>query len=395
MPLKIVRNDITKMDTEAIVNTAGENAEVGSGCETAIYKAAGYDKLLKARKKFGHVAEGEVFITPGFDLKAKYIIHAVSPFYIDGGCGEVEKLRSCYRKSLKLAKENGIGSMAFPLISTGSYGFPRAYGLRIAMDEINAFLLDNEMDVYIVVFDTASTELAEKLHPQIQAFIDHDYVCEKRKEEYGDPHFGSVSPGSEEFKAYAQRAASVDRRLLGRMLGSFMPTGKKSADKSSSNGDKVNGALMMFESAAPHRDESAKETIDLDYEEPVDEEKLDERIRHLKDPFGVYLLYLSDRKKISLTVLESTAWLSKHVVHKVRKFTETYKPDKRTAFQFCVGLELSLDDTKDLLSRAGYTISDSILEDKIWEFYIENEHYDIMDISDSLERYGLKPIIDF
>ena len=104
---------------------------------------------------------------------------------------------------------------------------------------------------------------------------------------------------------------------------------------------------------------------------------------------------MSDVKGITLTELESTAWVSKHVVHNVKKKPDIYKPDKRTAFQFCIGLKLNLDETEDLLQRAGYAISDSILEDKIWEFYIENEHYDIIDISDSLEQYGLKPIVDF
>ena len=366
MSLKIVRNDITKMNTEAIVNTAGETPEVGTGCESAIYEAAGYDRLHKAREGFGYVKEGEVFITPGFDLKAKYIIHAVSPFYIDGECGEVERLRSCYRKSLDLAKENGIRSISFPLISTGNFGFPKAYALRIAMDEINAFLLHDDMEIYIVVFDTVSTELAEKLHPQIEAFIDHNYVCKKRKEEYGDPYFGSIPPSDSRHAAYMGRASALDKRLF-----AFAAS-------------KTGSVLSACEDAGE----------DLEYEEPVDEEKLDERIKHLKDPFGVYLLYLSERKKISLTVLENTAWVSKHVVFKVRKNPKIYRPDKRTAFQFCVGLELNLDDTKDLLSRAGYTISDSLLEDKIWEFYIENERFDIMDISDSLKKYGLKPILD-
>lgn len=340
MPLKIVRNDITKMDTEAIVNTAAETVRVGAGCDVAIYRAAGYDKLLKVREEIGDVDEGEVFITPGFDLKAKYIIHAVSPYYINGEYGEEDKLRSCYKKSLALAKEQGIKSISFPLISTGSFGYPRAHGLRIAMDEINMFLLDNEMDVYLVVFDSDSTELAQKLQPKIEAFINHSEVKEIHAKEYSHEIYDELS------------------------------IREKRADYLCS-------------------------IIDEDYGEDLDSGELDERVGHIEDPFGVYLLYLSDRQGISLTKLENTAWVSKHVVHKVRKNSETYKPDKRTAFQFCVGLELNLDDTKDLLLRAGYAISPSVLEDRIWEYYIENEHFDIIDISDALEKYGLKPIVDF
>ena len=136
MPFKIVRNDITRMNTDAVVNTANPETVVGSGCDSAIYAAAGYDQLLAWRKeKVGPVHEGEVFLTPGFDLPAKYIIHAVSPLYKEGDDEAENKLRSCYRKSLQLAKENEIRSIAFPLISTGSYGYPREEGMRIAVDE--------------------------------------------------------------------------------------------------------------------------------------------------------------------------------------------------------------------------------------------------------------------
>ena len=397
MSLKIVRNDITKMETEAIVNTAGSTPVVGSGCDSAVYKAAGFEKLHKVREEIGNVAEGEVFITPGFDLKCKYIIHAVSPLYIDGNSGEVDKLRSCYQKSLILAKENNIRSIAFPLIATGSFAFPRAYGLRIAMDEINSFLLNEDMEVYLVVFDPESTRLAEKLHPMIEAFIDHEYVTEKRKEEYKSISFDSLiseAPRCEAIRpddSYLAGMGSAPKASFLSAFGSIRSSKKREAKASESA---AFGNAMMADKKAEAYEECA--ACEDDFSDLfIDEDKLNDRVKHLKDPFGVYLLYLSERKGISLTVLESTAWVSKHVVHNVKKNPEVYKPDKRTAFKFCVGLNLSLDDTKDLLSRAGYAISESILEDRIWEFYIENEHFDIFDISDSLEKYGLNPIVDF
>ncbi len=355
MPLRIVRNDITKMNTEAIVNTAGSKPIVGTGCDTAIYNAAGYEKLLKAREEIGTVAEGEAFITPGFELQARYIIHAVSPLYIDGDHGEEDKLRNCYKNSLALALKNNIASISFPLIATGGFGYPRAYGLRVALDEINAFLIDHEMDINLVVFDEQSTELATKLHPQIEALIEDNEVRASQKKEYG---FAVTFP-SLPFMERRRRSKSCEL-----------------------------DAMVCFSAAAPAVQEA-------DYDEGIDEDELHNRIKHVADPFGVYLLYLAERQGKTLTELENTAWVSKHVVHNVKKKTDTYKPDKRTAFQFALGLELTLDDTRDLLSRAGYAISPSALEDKIWEFYIENEHYDIIDVSDSLEKYGLKPIIDF
>ena len=174
MPFKIVRNDITRMQVDAIVNTANEAPIYSTGVDTAVYTAAGADELLAERKKIGYMQEGEVAITPGFKLPAKYIIHAVSPCYIDGTFDEEIKLRSCYQKSLELAYENKCESIAFPLISTGGFGYPKEEAMRIAVDEINAFLLQYEMLVYLVVFDTKSTELGLKLNPALEAYIDHN-----------------------------------------------------------------------------------------------------------------------------------------------------------------------------------------------------------------------------
>ena len=192
MPFKIVRNDITKMTTEAIVNTANEKPTVGTGCDFAVYNAAGYDELLSWRKKYiGTVEEGEAFISPGFRLPAKYIIHTVSPLYIDGEHGEEELLRSCYRKSLALAAGYGIRSIAFPLISTGGFGYPKEEGMRIAVDEIHAFLLKSDMQIFLVVFDERATRMGRSLYPDLEAYIDRNYVQEKRTEEYGDAFFAA------------------------------------------------------------------------------------------------------------------------------------------------------------------------------------------------------------
>ena len=185
MALTIVRNDITKMATDAIVNTASSRPGIGRGCDVAVYRAAGPEELLAYRTEYiGTVPEGEVFLTPGFALPAKYIIHAVSPLYRDGSQGEEDKLRSCYRKSLELAAAQGFRSVAFPLIATGSFGYPKEEGLRIAVDEINAFLLRQEMQVYLVVFGDESVALGRKITPHLEAYIDSHYAQEKAWEEY-------------------------------------------------------------------------------------------------------------------------------------------------------------------------------------------------------------------
>ena len=175
MAFQIIRNDIVNVEADAIVNTANEQPIVGSGCDYAVYEAAGYDELLSYRKAhIGDVRAGEVFLTPGFRLPAKYIIHAVSPLFDNGSHGEEALLRSCYRKSLALAKEHGIKSIAFPLISTGSFGYPKEEGMRIAVDEIHAFLLKSDMQVYLVVFDEKATKMGRNLRPDLEAYIDHN-----------------------------------------------------------------------------------------------------------------------------------------------------------------------------------------------------------------------------
>ena len=267
---------------------------------------------------------------------------------------DADRIRSECTGILESAYESHLTSIAIRL---NTEGIQRAFGLRTAIDVISDHLTERDIEVFLVVpSSNGNTGLADKLRNILIPLINPE----------------------------------KDRRALNITAAfgqAFMARG--AAMKSSSKAGALEDACISY---------AAKESAfcdEEDYIEPVDQAALKERLKHISDPFGVYLLYMSDSKGISLTELESTAWVSKHVVHNVKKKPDIYKPDKRTAFQFCVGLKLNLDETKDMLKRAGYAISESILEDKIWEFYIENEHYDIIDISDSLEQYGLKPIVDF
>lgn len=471
MPLKIVRNDITKMNTEAIVNTASSKQMVGTGCDCAIYQAAGYDNLLTYRtQNIGEVPEGEAFITPGFNLEAKYIIHTVSPLYVDGESGEEEKLRLCYRNSLNLALENKISSISFPLIATGSFGYPMADGLRIALDEINAFLLENEMDVTIVVFGTRATEMAANVYPKLQSYIDHHYVKRKREEEYDDAYFGSYRPGEPGYDAYSARAYRVDAMSAAQpkpamsvaqpkpavsaaqpkpamsaaqskpamsaarpkpamsaaqpltdvpqkssaigKLGSIFKSNSTKNKKAEEANDKTIAPMMKPyhdsvcmapnsyigspQPAAALYDECDEFDEDWDDLEAFPgENKLKERVKNLSRPFGEYFFYLVEQKGMSSTDVQNGAWISKQVYHKINKNRTTYHPDKRTAMQLCVGLRLSLDESKDFLRMAGYTFSPSDLEDIIFSFFLSMnpDEYDIMDVSDALEEYELKPIV--
>lgn len=192
MPFQIIRNDITRVKADAIVNTANPVPVIGSGTDSAIYSAAGEKLLLAERKKIGNIVPGRAAVTPAFGLNAEYIIHTVGPVWIDGKHKEHDILRSCYANSLSLAKKLSCNSIAFPLIATGVYGFPKDEALQIALSEINRFLLKNDMKVILVVFDKKSFELSGKLTDNINEYIDENTARDLRKEEYELFDFDSI-----------------------------------------------------------------------------------------------------------------------------------------------------------------------------------------------------------
>ncbi|MBQ5916415.1 MAG: macro domain-containing protein [Lachnospiraceae bacterium] len=328
MPFKIVRNDITKMQVDVIVNTANKQPIYSAGTDTAVYKAAGEEELLAERRKIGCMKEGEVAITPGFRLPAKYIIHAVSPCYIDGKSGEEEKLRDCYRRSLQLAAKHACKSIAFPLISTGSFGYPKEEGMRIALDEINAFLMKQEMLVYLVVFDTKSTQLGLNLYPDLKAYIDHNYVCDKREEEYGDRYFGSVREGDPGFDAYRRQREKLEMSVM------YRPE--------------------ISEQYAECEDDS-----DEAWEER--ESALEERMKHLSDTFQEYLLYMIETKNLTNADVYKRALISKQLFSKI-KLNPNYHPDKKTAMRLCVGAMISpLSFSSIALARSAWCVFSPII----------------------------------
>ena len=392
MSLKIVRNDITRMNTDAIVNTANAYVTVGTGCDSAVYSAAGYDKLLAYRKeKIGEVPEGEAFITPGFDLPARYIIHAVSPRYSGGDKGEEEKLRSCYRRSLQLAKDYHLGSIAFPLISTGSFGYPKEEGLRIAVDEINAFLMDHEMEIYLVVFGKRMTELGGRLYPDLEEYIDQNYVDEKQKEEY------RACSSDERIRKYSDedRSVSMSFERPAPMSAASAP-GNKRPRKSFFGGsifkkEKKEAASLPDACASIAPDLSEEDTPAL-YFEDRHERRLEERMSHLSDTFSQYLMYLIQDKKMGNAEVYKRAVVDKKIFSKIKNNVD-YHPQKLTALCLCVGAKLSLDESKDLLARAGYALSPCDKTDIIFSYFIENEIYDMIELDIQLEEHGLPCII--
>lgn len=357
MPFKIVRNDITKMNTEAIVNTANDHVSVGTGCDYAVYAAAGHEELLKYREEnIGFVPEGDAFITPGFKLPAKYIIHAVSPRYMGGDRGEEAKLRSCYKKSLRLAKDNNIKSVSFPLISTGGFGYPKEEGMRIAVDEINAFLLGNDMEINLVVFDAGATLLGEKIYPDLEEYIDCNYVDEKHKEEYR-----------------AARTEVFESTVL-----YSVPSGFRK-EKS-------------WIGSKPFKDEASDGLSAASDFAEVHETRLEERMLHISDTFSQYLMYLIKEKNLENADVWKRAIVDRKIFSKIKN-NINYHPNKLTALCLCVGAKLNLDESKDLLARAGYALSPCDKTDIIFSYFIENEIYDMIELDIQLEEHGLPCII--
>ena len=326
MPLIIVRNDITKMAVDAIVNAANESLLGGGGVDGCIHRAAGPGLLAECRT-LGGCRTGCAKITKAYRLPCKYIIHTVGPVWNGGGCGEREQLVSCYRASLALAKEHGCETLAFPLISSGIFGYPKDQALRTAVDTIGEFLMANEMTVYLVIFDRGAFQISGKLFTDIAEYIDDHYV-----ETHTDSRRESL------------RMAPVPASRTGSVCGDAVP------------------AVMTAPAASLG---------------------LDALLKHLDAGFSETLLKLIDRSGKKDSEIYKRANVDRKLFSKIRN-NPGYKPSKSTAIAFAIALELDLDETRDLIARAGYALSASSKFDVIIEYFISRRRYDIFEINEAL-----------
>ncbi len=329
MSFSIVRQDITKVQADAIVNAANTALQMGGGVCGAIFKAAGAVELQAACDKLAPIQTGEAVITPGFRLPAKYVIHTAGPVYIDGQHGEEGLLRACYTNSLKRAMENSCESVAFPLISSGIYGYPKAEALRVASSAIQDFLADHDMEVLLAVFDKDAFAVSEKLLGEVRAFIDENYI-----------------------------GGFADLHRRGQLLQVEMD------------------AIQTAEAAAP------KSVISED----VMDSGIEDLVGNLDEPFSETLLRLIDSKGKTDVEVYKRANLDRKLFSKIRS-NKGYMPSKRTAIALAVALELSLEETDDLLERAGFALSHSQMFDVIVEYFIVNGRFDIFEINEMLFRY--------
>ena len=329
MPLEIVRNDITKMKVDAIVNAANESLLGGGGVDGAIHRAAGSGLLAECRT-LGGCKTGKAKITGGYNLPAKYVIHTVGPIYNDGKHGEKVLLESCYRESLALAKDHNCETIAFPLISSGVYGYPKDQALKVAIDVISDFLLGNEMTVYIVIFDKAAYTISEKLFSDIAEYIDDNYV-----DEHTDYRRESI-----------------------RMNAPMAPCAKR-------------------------------KKANIDFLEICDckalplEEDLDAKLKQIDESFSQMLLRKIDEKGITDAECYKKANIDRKLFSKIRSDIH-YKPSKPTALAFAISLELSLVETEDMLRKAGFALSHSNKFDIIIEYFISKGNYNIFEINEAL-----------
>jgi len=324
MPLQIIRHDITKMEVDAVVNAANSSLLGGGGVDGCIHRGAG-PGLLEECKTLGGCETGKAKITKGYNLPCKYVIHTVGPHYKDGNHNEKSLLESCYRSSLNIAAEYKCETIAFPLISSGIYGYPKAEALRVAIDTISEFLLDNDMTVYIVVFDKNAYQISEKLFADITEYID-DFYVDKHRNTYPD-----------------------SRR---RIAEEFICDAEYSMPKLSY------GASFPYSS-------------------------LEDVIEQIDESFSEMLLRKIDEKGLTDVQCYKKANIDRKLFSKIRS-DKMYKPSKPTVLAFAISLELSLEETKDMLMKAGFALSHSNKFDLIIEYFISKGNYNIFEINEAL-----------
>ena len=335
MPFEIVRNDITKMQVDAIVNAASRLPRVNAGVDSAIHKKAG-PSLLAARKEIGYIQPGSAAITPAFRLAASFVIHAATPVWVDGQHGEINLLRQAYDQCLDLAVKNNCESIAFPLLASGNHGFPKGKALQVAIGAFSEFLMEHEMQIYLVVFGKESLKLSEKLVQNVRCYIDENYVTDYDLETYGGAHENR-------------------RRELYRM-----------------------------------RRRELEESCKAEFAAPMPCEKkalsLGDFVKEKDAGFTETLLSMIRKKGVKNSSVYKKANISKQHFSKLINDSDA-KPSKPTAIALALALELDLEQTKDLIGRAGYALTNSSTFDLIIRYFIEHKQFNVIEINIALYEF--------
>ena len=346
MPFKIVRGDITHVKADVIVNTANPKPIYASGTDLAVYQVAGADELLAERKKVGCIERGDIAVTGAYALNAKYIIHTVGPVWVDGKHEELETLESCYAKSLQKALELGCESIAFPLISTGVYGFPKDKALQIAVSVFSRFLLENEMQIILVVFDKKSFQLSGQLVGEIDSFIDENYIRQKRRSEYS----------------------------------------RRTSRRSRIESDIAYDSEVYEECCRYSEKEGIEPELLMSVPMPDRAMSLEEELENIGMSFHDKLFELIDKSGMDNKDVWKRANLDRKHFSKIQ-CDEKYHPKKKTVMALCIALKLDLEQAKDLLARADWAFSPSSKVDLIVQKAIIDKQYDIYQLNLVLFQY--------
>lgn len=410
MPLQILRNDITKMRVDAIVNAANSSLLGGGGVDGAIHRAAGpalLEECRAIRAREGGCRTGDARLTGAGRLPCRYVIHTVGPVWQGGRQGEAELLASCYRRSLDLAAEKGCETVAFPLISAGAYGYPKQEALRIAVDTIRAWLQASgpeEMAVSLVVFDKAAFEVSSGQYAAVAAYIDDHYVeahaepasmAVARKNRAlqnllkgtgrgGKKHalFGlDAAPDAEIAEDAVPPAVAPPPAVPGMAGGPGKPPAPPTAAAAplADIAPQVTPAAP-FAPAAPQAAPAAPFASAASQAAPA---SLREALRSLDESFAEMLLRKIDERGITDAACYKKANISRKLFSKIRA-DRLYRPSKPTALAFALSLELRLDETQELLRKAGFALSHSSKFDVIVEYFILNGVYDVMRVNEAL-----------
>jgi len=338
MPLQIIRRDITKMEVDAIVNTTNSEMKAYSGVDFAIHQAAG-PALDEACKKIAPLGLGSAKITKGYGLKAKYVIHTSGPVWRGGLAGESILLRSCYLESLKLAVKNGCESVAFPLISSGTYGYPKDRVLTYAVEIITEFLYEHELTVYLCVFDRCSYEFSKTLFAELSRAVE----CEFPEEAF-EEHRRELRGFSRSYDTLPDCCSAPEP-----------PKASRPAHK-------------------------AKKST-------MDGRTLEEYLKEMDKPFAYKLFDWIDARGMTDVECYKKANVDKKTFSKIKCNPDTYKPSKQTAVAFAIALQLDMDQTQDLLASAGLALSRSVVFDRIIRYFIHKGNYDIFEINQALFEF--------
>ena len=346
MPFRIIRDDITKVKADAIVNPANPEPVIGGGVESAIYEAAGRERLLEARKELGRLNPGKVGVTEAFNLDAKYIVHVSGLYWKGGNSFEARCLKECYEKALKAALDKGCKSIAFPLLATGTYGFPKDIGLDVAVSTFTEFLEEYEMEITLVVFGNDAVNVSGKLVDEVRSFVDDKYVKEALEAEYKeDRNLECYALPNERFHLLLKEET-----------------------------------YDVLDNACTKDTFSAKQTGSLEA-----------ALKNIyKESFEKHLQQLINKKGLRNSEVYAAANISKQYFSKLLK--GQVKPSKDKMLALAVGLRLNTDEVVDFLRIAGYALSPISQTDTVVEYFIRKQEYNVLKINIVLFDYGLEPL---